>query len=117
MWRRLPPHPRRPRWAGGWVEMRAASSNRRRPAVVSPSASASSHDLGAMSSGELVILLVICLLVFGAHRLPEAGRVVGKGLRDFQRAVNAARDAVDNAPDRAPSSPPRSPPPPRRLLE
>ncbi len=70
-----------------------------------------------MSGGELVILLVICLLVFGAHRLPEAGRLVGKGLRDFQRAVNAARDAVDDAPDRATSSPPRSPPPPRRLLE
>ena len=72
-----------------------------------------------MSGGELVILLVIGLLVFGAHRLPEAGRVVGKGLRDFQRALNAARDAVDDAPERAPSAPPPSlsPSPPRRLLE
>jgi len=68
-----------------------------------------------VSGGELVILLVICLLVLGARRLPEAGRVVGKGLRDFQRAVNAARDAVHGGGDRAPPPPPATPP--RRLLE
>jgi TatA/E family protein of Tat protein translocase len=51
--------------------------------------------LGNLSGGELVILLVICLLVFGANRLPEAGRAVGKGLREFTRAWNEARDAVE----------------------
>jgi len=44
-----------------------------------------------MSGAELLLLLVIALLVLGAHRLPEAGRIVGKGLRDFQRALNEAR--------------------------
>jgi len=56
-----------------------------------------------MSGAELLLLLVIALLVLGAHRLPEAGRIVGKGLRDFQRALNEARRAVDQ--DRQPAHP------------
>jgi len=44
-----------------------------------------------VSGGELFLLLVIALLVLGAHRLPEAGRLVGKGLRDFQRALRSSR--------------------------
>src|SRR5947209_11328921 len=62
--------------------------------------------LGNLSGGELVILLVICLLVFGAHRLPEAGKAVGKGLREFQRALNETRDAVNDEPGPTPSPPP-----------
>ena len=74
--------------------------------------------LGNLSGGELVILLVICLLVFGAHRLPEAGKAVGKGLREFQRALNETRDAVHDEPGPTPSPPPRGPAiPPRPLLE
>ncbi|OLC06861.1 MAG: hypothetical protein AUH42_04645 [Gemmatimonadetes bacterium 13_1_40CM_70_11] len=68
--------------------------------------------LGNLSGGELVILLVICLLVFGARGLPEAGKAVGKGLREFRRAWNEARDAVDAEPE-----PPGPVTPPRRLLE
>ena len=37
--------------------------------------------------GELMIVLVIVLLVFGVGRLPEVGNSLGKGLRDFRRAV------------------------------
>ncbi len=75
-----------------------------------------------MSGAELLLLLVIALLVLGAHRLPEAGRMVGKGLRDFQRALNEARRAVDQdrepaRPSGRPPSPPPSPSPSRRLSD
>ena len=63
-----------------------------------------------MSGGELLLLLVIALLALGAHRLPEAGRLLGKGLRDFQRVLNEARHAVGEAEER-----PR--PRPRRLID
>ena len=53
--------------------------------------------LGNLSGGEILILLVIVLLVFGANRLPEAGRAVGKGMREFRRALNEARDAAMDA--------------------
>jgi Sec-independent protein translocase protein TatA len=48
-----------------------------------------------MSGGELFLLLLIALVALGAHRLPEAGRILGKGLRDVQRALNEARRSMD----------------------
>ena len=72
--------------------------------------------LGNLSGGELLILLVIGLLVFGAHGLPEAGKAVGKGLREFRRALNAARDAVERGPESSRSAPP-SAPAPKRLID
>ena len=60
-----------------------------------------------MSGAELLLVLVIALLALGAHRLPDAGRTVGKGLRDFQRALNEARRAVTDEPD-APHPHPRA---------
>ena len=66
--------------------------------------------LGNLSGGEILILLVIVLLVFGANRLPEAGRAVGKGMREFRRALNEARDAaMDAGPPPPSSSPPARP--------
>jgi sec-independent protein translocase protein TatA len=36
---------------------------------------------------ELVILMVLLLLVFGAKRLPEMGRSIGHGMREFKDAI------------------------------
>jgi TatA/E family protein of Tat protein translocase len=47
-----------------------------------------------MSGGEVLLLLLIALLALGAHRLPEAGGMLGKGLREFHRALNEARGAI-----------------------
>jgi sec-independent protein translocase protein TatA len=41
---------------------------------------------------ELVVVLVIALVVLGPKRLPEAGRSLGRGLREFKDAVSG-RDA------------------------
>ncbi len=38
----------------------------------------------------LLFILVIALLVLGPKRLPEVGRALGKGLRDFRSALNQA---------------------------
>jgi sec-independent protein translocase protein TatA len=48
---------------------------------------------------ELIIVLVIALLVLGPKRLPEAGRAVGKGMREFKDSlsgVNADDDEDDD---------------------
>ena len=37
---------------------------------------------------EIVILVVILLLVFGSRRLPEMGRSLGKGMREFKDSVS-----------------------------
>jgi sec-independent protein translocase protein TatA len=71
--------------------------------------------LGNLGGGELILLLVIALLVFGANRLPEAGRAVGKGLRQFRRALSEAQDAVMQAPPPLPHAP--EPEEPKRLSD
>ncbi len=38
---------------------------------------------------ELIVILVIALIVLGPKRLPEAGRAIGKGLREFKDSVNS----------------------------
>lgn len=43
--------------------------------------------LGLENPLHLLIVLVVVLLVFGAKRLPETGRSLGKGLREFRNGV------------------------------
>ncbi|HWA52636.1 MAG TPA: twin-arginine translocase TatA/TatE family subunit [Solirubrobacterales bacterium] len=37
---------------------------------------------------EIMIVLIIALVVFGPKRLPELGKSVGKGIREFKGSVN-----------------------------
>ncbi len=41
---------------------------------------------------ELIIVLAIALIVLGPKRLPEAGRSLGRGLREFKDAITPDRD-------------------------
>ena len=38
--------------------------------------------------GELLLISVVMLLLFGAKRLPEVAQGMGKGIRDFKRSLN-----------------------------
>ena len=40
---------------------------------------------------ELIVVLLVALLVVGPKRLPELGRTIGKGLREFRRATDDIR--------------------------
>ncbi len=42
---------------------------------------------GWLGPWELAILLLVVLLVFGPKRLPEAGRSLGRGLREFKNSI------------------------------
>jgi sec-independent protein translocase protein TatA len=48
--------------------------------------------------GELIIILVIVLLVFGANKLPMLGEGVGKAIKNFKRGLSA-NDDIDVTPD------------------
>jgi sec-independent protein translocase protein TatA len=41
---------------------------------------------------ELIVVLVIALIVLGPKRLPEVGRSVGKGMREFKEAISGEND-------------------------
>ena len=47
---------------------------------------------------ELILILIVGLIVFGPGKLPEAGRALGKGLREFKKAQSALTAAM-NAPE------------------
>ena len=49
-------------------------------------------DLGIQ---ELIIIFIVALVVFGPDKLPEVGRVLGKGIGDLQRALRGAKDELD----------------------
>jgi sec-independent protein translocase protein TatA len=50
--------------------------------------------IGRLGVPELVIILFIIILIFGANRLPEIGRGIGKGIKNFKEsnADSAKRD-------------------------
>ena len=52
---------------------------------------------------ELILILIVGLIVFGPGKLPEAGRALGKGLREFKKASNALTQALNAEP--APKQP------------
>lgn len=41
---------------------------------------------------ELLVILLVCLLLFGANRLPEIGKNLGEGIREFKKAMKEAQD-------------------------
>jgi sec-independent protein translocase protein TatA len=52
------------------------------------------QNLGAM---EIFLILLIVLLLFGAKRLPELSRSMGKSLREFKKATSEVEDDIRSA--------------------
>lgn len=51
--------------------------------------------MGSIGIPELLIIFGILVLIFGANRLPELGRGIGKGIRNFK---DATREGADEKP-------------------
>jgi sec-independent protein translocase protein TatA len=49
--------------------------------------------MGRIGFPELVVILVIIILIFGANRLPDIGRGIGKGIRNFK---DATREGIND---------------------
>ncbi|SDD55163.1 Sec-independent protein translocase subunit TatA/TatB [Sporomusa acidovorans] len=55
---------------------------------------------------ELGVILVIALIVFGPGKLPEAGKALGKGLRELRQAVSGESSNVINVEGKSTESKP-----------
>jgi sec-independent protein translocase protein TatA len=55
---------------------------------------------------EIMIVLVIALVVFGPKRLPELGKSVGKGIREFRSSVSGEHDDSESKSPLAVDQPP-----------
>ena len=48
-----------------------------------------------LGTQELLIILVLVMIVFGAGKLPQVGGALGKGLRNFKKGVNEADEDIE----------------------
>ena len=48
---------------------------------------------------ELIVILVIIVIIFGAGKLPEIGTGIGKGIRNFKDATKKEKDAAQSIED------------------
>jgi sec-independent protein translocase protein TatA len=62
---------------------------------------------------ELVIVLLVALVVFGPKRLPEMGRSLGRGMREFKDSISGKDDDRDIPELHAPEDEARVATPPR----
>jgi len=53
---------------------------------------------------ELILILLVVLLLFGAKRVPEMGRSLGRGMREFKDAVSGNERPASSPPAELPSA-------------
>jgi sec-independent protein translocase protein TatA len=63
---------------------------------------------------EIIILLVVALLVFGPKRLPEMGRSLGRGMREFKDSISGKDDDDSPRSELPPPAEAETPAPPAR---
>jgi sec-independent protein translocase protein TatA len=61
---------------------------------------------------EIVVLLIVALLVFGPKRLPEMGRSLGRGMREFKESLSG-REEPEHRTQAAELPPPAAEPAPK----
>ena len=50
-----------------------------------------------LGMGELIVILLIILLLFGASRLPEIARSLGKAIKEFKKAGKDIKEDIEEA--------------------
>ena len=56
----------------------------------------------SLGFGEILVILLVALVVFGPRRLPEMGRTMGRSLREFRRAAADIRAELELDVDESP---------------
>ena len=51
---------------------------------------------GNLGTGEIILILLIILIFFGAKKIPELAQGLGKGLREFRKAAKEVQDEVEH---------------------
>ena len=54
--------------------------------------------MGSIGPWQIIIILLIIVLLFGAKKLPQIGKGMGEALRNFKKSVNDVDDATDITP-------------------
>ena len=52
-----------------------------------------------LGTGEIIIIALVVLLLFGGKKIPELMKGIGKGVRNFKKGLNEVEDEIKNATD------------------
>ena len=55
--------------------------------------------LGSVGAGEIILIALIILLLFGGKKIPELMRGIGKGVRSLKEGMNEAKEEVEKIDD------------------
>lgn len=65
--------------------------------------------MGSLGPLELGLIFLVVLLIFGANRIPEIARGIGKGIREFKDATSEISKEINNESQRQQIDQPRAP--------
>ena len=63
-----------------------------------------------LGGGEIILILALVLILFGAKKLPELAKGLGTGIKEFKKATRDVTDELHSAMDEPPPSPKPLPP-------
>lgn len=55
--------------------------------------------LGGLGTGEIIVIALIVLLLFGGKKIPELMKGLGKGVRSFKDGVNGVKEEIEKETD------------------
>ncbi len=50
---------------------------------------------GNLGAPEIILIVIAILILFGAKKIPELAKGIGKGMREFKKAVREVEDEID----------------------
>ena len=61
-----------------------------------------------LGGGEIILILALVLILFGAKKLPELAKGLGTGIKEFKKATRDVTDEMHSAMEEPPPPPPKS---------
>jgi sec-independent protein translocase protein TatA len=62
-----------------------------------------------MGGGQILLILALILIFFGAKRIPDLAKGLGQGIKEFKKATREVTEEIHNAAEAPPSPPPSQP--------
>jgi len=59
-----------------------------------------------LSIGKILLIIVVVMIFFGPKKIPDLAQSIGKGIREFKKAMRDASDEVQKGANEEPKSPP-----------
>lgn len=74
--------------------------------ALGPAGACPAFFAGGFGAGELVVLVLLAVVLFGPKRLPEIARSIGRAMEKLRRASHEFQDQIENIDEEPPRPPP-----------